>query len=105
MRPDDGTVGTTATRYSLTFFGAHKTVGHQHKAVGTGARDFRRLAIDLRRRQTQVGTMAVDGGAMVHAVRLPVRVVHVHHHRVLSLHREMAKRVRRLLNGAVQPAA
>lgn len=72
---------------ALTFFGAHQTVGHQHQAVGTSARDFRRLAVDLRCRQTQMGTVAVDGGAVVHAVGLPVRVVNVHHHRVLSLKR------------------
>lgn len=69
----------------LTFFGAHETVGHKHETVGTGARDFRRFAVDLRCRQTQMGTVAVDCGAIVSAVRLSVRVVHVHYHRVLSL--------------------
>jgi len=32
-----------------------------------------------------MGTMAVDGGAMVNTVRLPVWVINVHHHRILSL--------------------
>ncbi|KAE9545115.1 hypothetical protein AGLY_000658 [Aphis glycines] len=48
------------------------TIGHQHQTVGTSARDFRRFAGDLRCWQAQMGTMAVDGGAVVHTVRLPV---------------------------------
>lgn len=78
-----------ADRTTLTFFRAHETVGHERKTVGTSARYFRRLGVDLRCRQTQVGTVAVNRGAVVDTVRLPVRMVHVYHHRVLGLRKKI----------------
>lgn len=65
---------------------ASVSVVGQTEAVGAGAADARQsFAGQLRRRQAHVRTAAVQRPAVVRPVRLPVRVVHVHHHQVLQM--------------------
>ena len=57
----------------------------QLHSIGAGAGRLGRLLRDLGRGQTDVGAAAIQGKAVVVALRLPVRMVNVNHHRDLLL--------------------
>jgi len=64
---------------------AHKAIDHQLQTGGTGAGYARTPLIDPGSWQAEMRTVAIHRLAVIHAIRLAVRMVHVHHHWMLEL--------------------